>query len=87
MSISRRFFRVSTTTYSELQCKLFLLGTGCGDRNIFEVRSSVVGDLKVGNGCVFGANTKYQERGYKTSFITLSYLMQSLSVIWKLKSP
>merc|ERR1711892_992642 len=34
-----------------------------GNKNIFEVRSSVVGDLTVGNGCVFGAKTNYERNG------------------------
>lgn len=38
-------------------------GKQIGDRNIFEVRSRLQGDITVQNGCVFGSKTVYTQPG------------------------
>ena len=40
-----------------------IIGKQIGDRNIFEVRSRLQGDITVQNGCVFGSKTVYTQPG------------------------
>ena len=47
----------------EMTFDLLLSGKQIGDRNIFEVRSRLQGDITVQNGCVFGSKTVYTQPG------------------------
>ena len=42
---------------------VLISGKQIGDRNIFEVRSRLQGDITVQNGCVFGSKTVYTQPG------------------------